>query len=80
MSLRRKKAITDENVSEHSIQFKQQTVTLTREAVAVSQGDILPPQAQKRHSSYRSQLSSAGSLGTVITYADGMISFYWILQ
>lgn len=73
MILTWKKAINDENISEHSIQVKQQTVELTGETVAVSQGDILAPQAQKRHSSYRSQLSSAGSLGTVITYADDLL-------
>lgn len=39
---------------------------------ATSQRDSLVAQVRKRNSSYRSQLSSAASAGTVITYAEGM--------
>ena len=60
--------VTNEvNNSKYSLQVQQQNgQTATSRDVPISQ-------VQKRHSSYRSQLSSAGSFGTVITYADGMI-------
>ena len=38
----------------------------------VSNGQVAV--ARKRNSSYRSQLSSVASAGTVITYTDGMIT------
>ena len=49
------------------VEFKQQNGQS-----ATSQRDSLVAQVRKRNSSYRSQLSSAASAGTVITYAEGM--------
>lgn len=37
--------------------------------------DSLIPLIRKRNSSYRSQLSSSASGGTVLTFADGMLSY-----
>jgi len=34
------------------------------------------PLIHKRNSSYRSQLSSSASGGTILTFADGMLSYY----
>ena len=48
------------------LQIKQQNGQL-----AVTQGDSAA--IRKRNSSYRSQLSSAASAGTVITFAEGML-------
>lgn len=39
------------------------------------QRDSLIPLIRKRNSSYRSQLSSSASGGTILTYADGMLNF-----
>lgn len=41
-----------------------------------TQRDSLIPLIRKRNSSYRSQLSSSASGGTVLTFADGMLSYY----
>lgn len=62
--------VTNEvNNSKYSLQVQQQNgQTATSRDVPISQ-------VQKRHSSYRSQLSSAGSFGTVITYADDLFEF-----
>ena len=38
--------------------------------------DSLVPLIHKRNSSYRSQLSSSASGGTILTFADGMLSCY----
>lgn len=38
--------------------------------------DSLIPLIHKRNSSYRSQLSSSASGGTILTFADGMLSCY----
>ena len=38
--------------------------------------DSLVPLIHKRNSSYRSQLSSSASGGTILTFADGMLSYY----
>lgn len=42
---------------------------------ATSQRDSLVAQVRKRNSSYRSQLSSAASAGTVITYAEDLFEY-----
>lgn len=42
---------------------------------AATQRDSLIPLIRKRNSSYRSQLSSSASGGTIMTFADGMLSF-----
>lgn len=40
---------------------------------AVTQRDSFVPLIRKRNSSYRSQLSSSASGGTILTFADGML-------
>ena len=42
---------------------------------SATQRDSLIPLIKKRNSSYRSQLSSSASGGTVVTFADGMSFF-----
>lgn len=52
-----------------SVKFRNGLLT------ASTQRDSLLPLIHKRNSSYRSQLSSSASGGTVVTYADGIPIF-----